>query len=328
MTVEGVFEEPVSLVHVALPDEVRGIYWTAVVAGSAREGELVSYMAERGLNAVVMDVKMDNGQVAWPPEETLARLADGGTYRIARVAVMRDSRFAIDHPDAALHAAGGGLWRDATGAAWLDPAAPEVAEEAIALGREAFARGFDEVQFDYVRFASDGTLAQIVYPSYDGTKTKQETMSAFFSTVGDTLRTEGIPVSFDLFGMTYETSDDFGVGQRLVDVYPHADFVSPMVYPSHYASGFLGYANPALFPYEVVHHSLVSGAAIVAASLGIPETEVSRKSRPWIQDFDIGATYTAAMIEAQIQATRDAGGSGWILWNARNAYEPADYLGK
>jgi len=211
---------------------------------------------------------------------------------------------------------------------WVDDAivAPVVAEEAIALGRKAYARGFDEVQFDYVRFASDGALSSIRYSVYDSVETKTEVMARFFETVGGVMRANGIPVSFDLFGMTFETGNDFGIGQRLVDVFPNADFISPMVYPSHYASGFQGYANPALYPYEVVTHSLVTGLGIVASNFGLPDAEITPKFRPWIQDFDIGAVYTADLIEAQIQAARDAHASGWMLWNARNVYEPADYL--
>lgn len=318
--------EPIKPARVALPEEVRGIYWTADTARTARGEELLAYMLETGLNAVVVDVKMDNGELVWPPDALLQKLFDANVYRIARIPLMRDSAFALARPDVALHTPAGNLWRDATGAAWLDPAAPALVEEALALAREAYARGFDEAQFDYVRFASDGALSAIRYPVYDFKKTKAQVMAEFFAAVGDPLRAEGIPVSFDLFGMTLETGDDFGIGQRLVDVFDHADFISPMTYPSHYVDGFQGYANPALYPYEVVSHSLVTGAAMVASELGVPADEAGKKIRPWLQDFDIGAVYTAARIEAQIQAARDAGASGWILWNARNVYEPANYV--
>jgi hypothetical protein len=150
-------------------------------------------------------------------------------------------------------------------------------------------------------------------------------MRAFFDTLGGTLKKEGIPVSFDLFGMTFLTAEDFGIGQRLEDVYHNADYISPMVYPSHYWTGFQGFKNPAEYPYEVVKYSLDKGAEILKTDLFIDETESRAKFRPWIQDFDLGAVYTAARIEAQIKASRDAKASGWILWNARNVYEPAKY---
>lgn len=314
-------------IRVPMPVEVRGIYWNAVTAAGARAEELIAYMVESGLNAVVIDVKLDNGSPAWPPDGLLPRLGDLGIYRIARISVMRDSAAALARPELALRTASGALWRDRTGAAWLDPAAPGVVALAIDAGREAYARGFDEVQFDYVRFPTDGALAAIRYPAYGGVEPKVAVMDRWFAEVGGAMRADGIPTSFDLFGMTFETANDFGIGQTLLGAYPHAVAVSPMVYPSHYASGFQGYANPALHPYEVVAHSLASGLALVAASTGEPPEAISSRFRPWIQDFDLGATYTAERIEAQIRAARDANAGGWLLWNARNVYEPADYLG-
>lgn len=329
--------------RVPLPAEVRGFYWTAQTAGTDRADQLISYAVETGLNAVVVDLKADNGQIAFTPtDETLVpyvmkkplmadleavakKLGDAELYRIARLAVMRDSVFAAAHPEASLKNAGGGLWRDNTGAAWVDPASPVVAETTLALAREAYARGFDEIQLDYVRFPSDGVLSRISYPVFNRqTQKETDVMRAFFENVGGTLQAEGIPVSADLFGMTYWQENDFGIGQRLADVLPFVDFVSPMAYPSHYPDGFRGHANPALAPYDIVKSTVDEGAALVAPQ-GFDPAETRRKTRVWIQDFDIGAVYTAELIEAQIKAVRDAGGSGWMLWNARNVYEPAHY---
>ena len=330
-------------IHISRPQEVRGLYWTIVTAGNTRSDELLSYMLSLGLNAVVVDLKMDNGWLGFSPnEESLqvyvshisviedldARLThwgEQGVYRIARIAVMRDGALATARPDLALFTDNGSLWQDAIGSLWVDPAAIEVAEYAINLGREAYERGFDEIQFDYVRFPSDGTISSALYPIYNGLEDKNEIMGHFFERVGGTLRAEGIPVSFDVFGMICLREDGFGIGQRLVDVLPFTDFLSPMVYPSHYPEGFEGFANPALYPYEVVKDSLDACITqAVAQGLGTQE-EMAEKFRPWLQDFDIGAVYTANLIEAQIQASRDAGASGWMLWNSRNVYEPAEY---
>lgn len=138
---------------------------------------------------------------------------------------------------------------------------------------------------------------------------------------------EKIPVSWDLFGMTFWRTDDFDIGQRLADVYPYADAISPMVYPSHYPVGFKGLTNPAMHPYEIVKWSLDHGITTLAESgLTVELVEAQRKFRPWLQDFDIGAEYDAKKIEEQIRASRAAGASGWILWNARNVYTAANYL--
>ncbi|MBI5369747.1 hypothetical protein HZA85_00945 [Candidatus Uhrbacteria bacterium] len=332
-----------TMVHIALPSEVRGFYWTATTAGSARAQELLAYLKEYGLNTVVIDLKMDDGELAFAPQDDFLKLygqprpaiadldalttmlADEGVYRIARIAVMRDGAFARVHPELAMRTAGGELWKDKIGSLWLDPTALQVADYAIALGREAYARGFDEVQFDYVRFASDGAVNRIVYPVYDGKTSMTQIMQTFFARVGGAMQADQIPVSFDLFGMTFWSYRDFNIGQRLVDALPYADWVSPMVYPSHYPDGFEGFANPAEAPYEIVRRSLDEGTRLTHGFWSGSDEQLRAKWRPWLQDFDIGAVYTSDKIEAQIKAARDAGASGWILWNARNVYEPAQY---
>lgn len=343
MPQEIVQPEKETVQHIEIPEEVRGIYWTATSAGGAHGQELLNYMKKTGLNTAVIDLKLDNGALAYQPKDTslakyasktavvsdfpaiLKQLGNAHIYRIARIAIMRDTRFTTEHPDHAILRAGGGVWRDKTGAGWVDPASPLVAEYAKALAREAYAMGFDEIQFDYVRFASDGSLSSIRYSQYDEVMPKYEVMRHFFDSLS-TLRAEGIPISFDVFGMTFWSASDFNIGQRLEDVYPNADFISPMVYPSHYPPNFDGFADPALAPYAIVKRSLDKGAELLQTDHFIAPNMSRPKFRPWLQDFDIGAIYTSARIEAEIKATRDAGASGWILWNARNVYEPATYV--
>lgn len=338
--------EPITRVkHLETPKEVRGLYWTAQTAGSdERRKELLTYMLERGINAVVIDVKMDDGEIAFEPkndslkpfaqehpaiadlEAMLNEVGEAGIYRIARIPVMRDGAIAIKKPDLVLRRSDGGMWQDNIGSLWVDPAADDVSQTALLLALEAYARGFDEIQYDYVRFPSDGRLSSIAYPFYDASSsTKAEVMERVFSKLGDPLLKEHIPVSFDLFGMTFVSIYDMEIGQRLPDAYPHAAYLSPMAYPSHYPAGFRGIEDPAIHPYEIIKQTLDEGAAILETQFGIPKEASRPKFRPWIQDFDIGAVYTADLIEAQIRAARDAGASGFLIWNARNVYEPARY---
>ncbi len=338
--------EPPGPTRISLPDEVRALYWTAQTAGTARADELLEYMTETGVNAVVIDLKMDDGEIAFEPwnemlkpfaqehpaikdlEALLKKLAEKNIYRIARIAVMHDNTLAAVKPEFALRTPNGSVWRDKIGSVWVDPAAPFVAEYALALAQEAYDRGFDEIQYDYIRFPSDGALAALRYPFFGKTtSTKEELLNDFFAKIGDPLREKEIPVSFDLFGMTFVSIYDMDIGQTLPGAYPHADFFSPMTYPSHYPNNFRGYANPALYPYDIVKLTLDEGAAIMQTQFGVAEEETRPAFRPWLQDFDIGAVYTSEMIEEQIRAARDAGASGWILWNARNVYEPAEYIG-
>lgn len=314
-----------AVVHVPLPDEVRGIYWTAETVRTKLGQSLIAYMQKYGSNAAVIDLKMDNGEVAIPPQTVIDQLGKDNIYRIARIPVMRDSVYGRAHPDQTIHTASGKSWADKTGSIWLDPSKTAVADNAIDLARKAYAMGFDEVQFDYVRFASDGNLSSIAKTDSEHTKTKEQIMKEFFDRVGAALKKDGIPVSFDLFGVTFLSDNEVGIGQHMKDVYPNADFVSPMAYPSHYWPGYLGYSNPAVHPYEVVKDTLDKGAALLQTLDSLSPTSTRPHFRPWIQDFDIGATYTASMIQAEIKAARDAGASGFLIWNARNVYEPTDY---
>ncbi len=324
--------------RVPLPAEVRGFFWTAASAGGAREPALEAFAKKTGLNAVVIDAQEDDGALAFAPRNPaleaqadpapaihdldglLRRLGGDGLYRIARIVVMRDAVYAAAHPSAALRAQGGGLWRDAAGYAWLDPAAPDAVRNAEALAREAYARGFDEAQFDYVRFPSD---AGAVYPVFSpATQTRNGVMVSFFKAVGDRLRAAGIPTSFDIFGITCWADDGQGIGQRVRAVLPSASFLSPMVYPSHFADGFDGFANPADHPYDVVKRSL---DACNRGSITASSSSVRGHFRPWLQDFNLGAVYGVAQVQEEIRAARDAGASGWLLWNARNVYAPGNF---
>jgi len=333
--------------HVSLPEEVRGIYWTAVTAGSESHREyLLDFMLEAGLNTVVIDLKLDNGEIGFVPEteslqefaqdntviddldQTLEWLGENDIYRIARIAVMRDEAYAVLRPEAALRWAGGSYWTDSIGSYWIDPAFEAAWDYNLELAREAYDRGFDEVQFDYVRFASDGNISSISYPTYDSTiESKNDVMARFFKHLGGSLQNEGIPVSFDLFGMTCHSNSGFNIGQRLTDVYPYTDFISPMVYPSHYEWNFNGLGNPAEHPYEIITSSLTEGTQLLETELTVSTEQAAYKFRPWLQDFDIGAVYDSYKIQEQIRATRDAGASGWIMWNARNVYEEPAYYG-
>lgn len=329
-----------------MPDEVRGFYWTGWTAGSKRVNELMKYAETSKLNTVVIDLKIEDGTLSFKPKNKnlekyapkypairdldalLESLKEKKIYRIARIFVMQDKLFATLNPEAALRTSDAKLWHDKKGMLWLDPAAPEAADYAAELAHEAYARGFDEVQFDYVRFPTDGKVSAIVYPIFDSaTTTKAKVMKTFFKHLRDALVVDGIPFSYDLYGMTFWHTDDIQIGQRMADAYPDAAAISPMVYPSHYPNNFQGFANPAEHPYEIVKQSLDKGMDILWIDYPELDSRVSRKKfRPWIQDFDLGAEYDAAKIEAQIKAARDARAGGWLIWNARNVYTPAKYV--
>lgn len=338
--------------RVPMPDEVRGIYMTSHSAGSKpiRDG-LVAYIERNGLNAVVIDVKDANGRLSFMPErdalaehapskpaipdldEFLDELGEKGIYRIARLFVFQDPNYVALHPERAVQHVNGGIWRDHKGIPWVDPSSKEAWDYAVELSREAHARGFDEIQLDYIRFPSDGNMRAVKYANYDGSRPKHEVLAEFFRYVHDALERRGIPVSYDLFGfVTWHWGKyDLGIGQMMEDAVPYGTAVSPMVYPSHYPPGTLGFANPAAHPYEIVSDSLRKANGLYAkweedcaagSERPIMPCDAPKLAhqRPWLQAFDIGATYTSDKYWAQIRAAREQGAKGWLFWNARNVY--------
>lgn len=323
--------------HIAKPPEVRGIYMTAYTAGTSRLDELIKFIKDNGLNAAVVDVKGPNGEPAFifkndilqkynPAKQlygagmVVKKLHDNGIYAIARVFVFQDPYMVSREPNFALKRKGGGLWADYKGVKWMDPTHFGVWQYNATVMREAYNAGFDEVQFDYIRFPSDGNLDSIVYAKWDGKTPKEFEIEKFFAYIARVARLHKIPISADLFGLVCCMDNyDLGIGQVLERALPHFDFISPMMYPSHYSAGFIGKANPAAYPYEVVKYSMERANEKIAR-FAASSTAPLAKLRPWIQDFDIGAEYDAKKVMAQTAAAREGGAEGFLIWNARNVY--------
>jgi hypothetical protein len=347
-SVENIFPAAPRAYHEKTPDVVKGIYLTAHTAGISRFDELLELVKNTELNTMVIDVKDSNGNIAFNVRHPgLAQYSNGAIlvkdlekliekahaaniYLIARVVVFQDQAFVKKHPEWAVKNSSGGIWRDYNGVAWLDPACTDVWNYNVALAKELYVRGFDEINFDYVRFPSDGNIAKAVYPCWKGTD-KAETIKSFFNYLSRNL--SGIPVSADLFGQTCCNLDDINIGQKIVDAYENIDAVCQMMYPSHYFTNFDGFKNPADHPYEVVKYSLDKtfekiNEYLVAASSTLRNAPVRHASvRPWIQAFSLGAIYTPEMIRKQMQAVYDTPNTGgWLLWNARNVYSEKIFL--
>jgi hypothetical protein len=340
------------------PSLVKGIYATSWSAGSEKKlNYLISLIDETELNAIIIDIKDYSGYVSYAsdiPEvqqyhaidlripklnALLAKLHDHGIYTIARVSVFQDSKLAVARPDLALVASSTGtVWKDQKGVSWIDAASKEAWEYNASIAREAFERGFDEVNFDYVRFPSDGALSDISYPVWDGKVPRAKVIRDFWAYLREAL--PGKHISADLFGLTTVNKDDLGIGQHLEYAFPAFDTIAPMVYPSHYYANSFGFPNPANHPYEIIRASmdkafarLVAAHAAYDAALtatttlpsAIPKEPIA-KFRPWLQDFNLGATYDAEKVRAQIQATYDSASStpelfgGWMLWSPSNVY--------
>ena len=344
------------------PEEIKAVYLTSWSAGSNKKIDyLINLMKETELNAVVIDIKDFSGFIAYDIKfdevekyETkeiripklnalIKRLHDENIYIIARITVFQDPILAKARPDLAIHSKKtGGLWLDNKKLAWIDPASKEAWDYNLIIAKDAAERGFDEINFDYIRFASDGNLEDMDFPFWQKTRTnagtKSEVIRNFFKYLREQL--PGVKISVDLFGLTTVQNDDMGIGQLIEDAYTYLDYVSPMIYPSHYANGFLNYENPAKYPYEVVKYSMESALRrLKNYELGIMNNatatdttavttvkKLTPKLRPWLQDFNLGADYDAIMVRKQIKAVYGAASSapellnGWMLWNPSNVY--------
>lgn len=362
--------------HRQTPTPVKAIYMTScVVATPSIRNGLVKLIEETELNSVVIDVKDFTGRLSFVPEEPALKdavstrcfapdmrqfvesLHQKGIYVIGRITVFQDPHLVKARPELAVkRKSDGGIWKDYKGLNFTDPGSREVWDYTVSIGKESYGIGFDELNFDYVRFPSDGNMSDIAYP-WSGNRLKAAVLKDFFAYLRQNLKptipsTSSQPspkatagtagqapvLSVDLFGMTTTNTDDLNIGQVLENALPYFDYVAPMVYPSHYPTRFMGFANPADKPYEVVRFSMDAAVrralatSTVVALDGVaplssttpplyPKESFSQfKLRPWLQDFNLGAVYTAAMVDKQIQATYDAGLDSWMLWNAANKY--------
>jgi hypothetical protein len=308
------------------PKEVIAVYLTSWSAANGDKIDYIIGLSERtSVNSVMIDVKDWSGHIPYDTEVLEAeeserviindmpglvkKLHDNGLYVIARITVFQDPILALRRNDLAVKSKSGELWSDFNGISWVNPSKKEVWEYNAALAQDALKQGFDEVNFDYIRFPSDGVLTDIDLD----TSSERETIKSFFKYLRENILNDNISV--DLFGLTTVNKDDLGIGQVIEDAYEYFDFVCPMVYPSHYENGFIGFENPADHPFEVVSYSMAKAKVRLEG--------YDSKLRPWLQDFNLGAAYDTEKVSLQIKAVKDFLGddySGYMLWNPENWY--------
>ncbi|MDP6387868.1 MAG: putative glycoside hydrolase [Candidatus Pacebacteria bacterium] len=327
--------------HIDTPKAVKAIYMTSWVAGTPDfRNSLIKIIDETEVNSLVIDIKDYTGRIAFEVNDPLLKevgavenrifdvrefiqhLHDKEIYVIGRISVFQDPYYASKYPEFAVkRESDGEIWEDYKGITWLDAGAKEVWDYTIALARESYTIGFDELNFDYIRFPSDGNMNDIFYPFSeervlaDPDYGKAEVLRDFFKYLRKEMKNTGAVLSADLFGMVTTNPDDLNVGQVLEYAEPYFDYISPMVYPSHYPRGFNGWPNPNKEVYGVIKYSMTQAFDRMLAASSTPE-----KLRPWLQDFDYGGNYDIAEVRAQIQAVYDSGLTSWMLWDPTNIY--------
>ena len=329
----------------AQPTYIKGLYLTYHAAGHEDlRSHALDLIDTTELNALVIDIKGDLGLLAyrsdvitataigansaptiqdWP--SFMADLKARDIYTIARIVVFKDNYLARAHPEwAAIDGSTGGLWLDREKLPWLEPFHEAVWDYNIALAVEAAQRGFDEVQFDYVRFPTDGSISRIAYSQDSEVPgARSRAITGFLARAHTALEPYPTRLAVDVFGYTTWHTGDFHIGQDLPAMAPYLDVLSPMLYPSTYNFGLINmpqYSFAIAYPYEVVYESMIRAISRVKAAN--PDIIV----RPWIQDFPDyqfdGRTYTPDEVRAQMFGAYDSGGGGWMLWDPRVKYTP------
>jgi len=385
-------EEPVeekdfriAVEHVPLPKQVKAIYMTSCVVGTPNFREkLVTLIKETELNSLVIDIKDYSGTLSFKPEnenwqsawqaskcgardmrEFIKTLHEEGIYTIGRITVFQDPFYSESHTEEAVKKADGvSIWRDHKGLSFIDVGSKNYWDHLVNLVVDSYNVGFDELNFDYVRYPSDGNMQDIAFTLSSASKwgnDKQANLEAFFAYLHEAVseeekfsaykhentgREKDIPwTSVDLFGMTTSNFDDLSIGQVIERATPYFDFIAPMVYPSHYPNNFIGLGNPNLHPYEIVNYAMARGVERMLASttpvagflhkrIGTSTPAIYEKPvfsasnlRTWIQDFDYGGNYGPEEVRAEIRASYDAGVMDFMIWAPSNIYTKAALKG-
>jgi hypothetical protein len=295
----------------------------------------IKLIEETELNTLVIDVKGDKGMIPYKSSIPLAAevgaqrittvkemaplmrsLKEKGIYTIARIVVFKDNPLALARPDWAIKTQSGEMWRDRENLAWMDPFNKEVWDYNINIAMEAAQYGFDEIQFDYVRFP-DSSGPRFSMPNTE--ENRVQAISGFLMEARRKLTPYNVFLSADIFGYVCWNLNDTKIGQRLEDLVTHLDYLCPMLYPSGFQYGIPGYRNPVANPYEIIYLSLKRAQE----RTNLP----SHRFRPWLQAFRDyafdGRYFNDKEIMGEIRAAEGFGSHGWMLWNPRNYYSSA-----
>jgi hypothetical protein len=334
VVVPGILSTPIVEKTIAEPRdfEVRAIYLTGLMAGSDHGMRIIRHWRELGGNAVVFDVKDSDGTINIAFDHPLAGghhiaihdlpkfthfLHSQGMHAIARVAIFRDERLVVAHPELAVQSHKSGQpWRENGKLVWTDPSQPKVQDYDIALAKRAAESGVDEVEFDYVRFPAEGDQkdAGFAFQTQHPEWHRSDVIADFLKHAYAELHPTGVLLSLDVFGiMAWQRPVDLAhTGQDIVQMAKHCDVLSPMIYPSHFF-GMDGIAHPGDAPEHFIGESMKRFELITKGS-GVV-------IRPWLQAFRWRTkTYSPQYIETQVLTAKNAGGIGFLFWNAANDY--------
>jgi hypothetical protein len=331
-----------SVTKSAINSQIKGIYVSAWSMNGVKYNNLLKLLETTDLNAMVIDLKNDSGQVTYPSKiplvaeiganskviipdlkDKLDQLKNKHIYTIARIVAFKDPYLSNRKSDYAIHDSSGKVWRDNKGIAWVDPYKEKVWNYNLEIAKEAVELGFDEVQFDYVRFPENEKIVNR-QARFDNPKgwTKAQSIEAFLKKAKEQVG-ESVHISADVFGLTTSSNDDMGIGQEWARINKYVDTISPMLYPSHYSSGIYGIKNPDLQPYAII------GKAVADAKIKNEQLQHANQHtaaiRPWYQDFTATwvkphKKYGLLEVKEQIKAAKEQGIGDFLLWNSNCVY--------
>ena len=329
-------------------DGVKGIYVTSNSTQGAKMDELVKFIKDSNLNTMVIDVKDDTGNITMKlntgnkqvdkntldiidGKKLLKKLHDNNIYPIARIVTFKDTKLANEHPEWTFRNSDGSVWTNGKGDSFVNPFMKEVWKYDIDVAKAAAKAGFQDIQFDYVRFP-EGFENQADSLTYNKGEYKNSQMSSgdqrvdtitkFLEYANKELKPMGVNVSADVFGYSALVENAPGIGQSFPKISKNVDAISSMIYPSHWSNGDFGLQAPDTEPYKTVNRYIQKENSLLD-TLGKDKPI----SRPWIQDFTasyLGAgnyiDYDAKAISEEVQALKDNGVNEFLLWNAGNDY--------
>lgn len=321
--------------------KVKGIYVSGPIAGHSKMDDLIALVDETELNAMVIDIKNDDGRVTYKMEtdtvleigaginyikdidELVKKCKEKNIYLIARIVAFRDPYLAEQKPELAVKTKAGAIFRDKSGLAWVNPYKKEVWDYLMEVAKGAAEAGFDEIQFDYIRFSTDLKAGEMDFGADAEGIDKIEIITQFTEYAYETLKPLGVFVAADVFGTVIDNETDQKiVGQDYAKMAAHLDYICPMVYPSHYVNGAYGIPVPDAEPYRTIYAAMQSSAEVLSV---VPE-QTRAQARVWLQGFTASwvpghISYGKDSIRAQMKGAYDAGYDEWILWNASVRYE-------
>jgi len=316
----------------ARPKALKGLYMTGWTAGLDRFSNYIKIAKETEINTFIIDIKDATGYLSYEStvplskdinssikkisniQKIVAQCKENGIYPVARIVVFKDPLLAAKRKDLVIKKSNGAIYYDRSNISWVDPYSETVWQYNVDIAEEAISMGFEEIQIDYIRFPAVPNSIELLYPYNKKAISKEDNIQLFLKYATDRIHKYGVKVEVDIFGLVLSATDDLGIGQNLEKIATYADYLCPMVYPSHYAQGSYGIKDPGAYPYETILKTLQDGIK------RLKTIDSKCELIPYLQDFSLYHFYGKNEVQLQKKAVYDNGIADWFLWNAANIY--------